>query len=164
MALFSKSTLTGATVSYFWHTIVLIQNYRFQAVKGACHSTGAMYATVGNTPRLFRYLREETILLLMFPGPHEPTQEQYNNLMEICVEHFKRLYNGIWFMYFVSLRMEFTLIPGVSFDVHGQDDPEIFHIQIGSDVSDLPASRKTSGLLACTSKYFMTINPLYSCG
>lgn len=45
--------------------------------------------------------------------------------------------------------------PGVLFDVHGKSEPEPFHVQIGSDVSDLPASRKTSGLLTYTSKYFM---------
>ncbi|KAJ6528864.1 hypothetical protein B0H19DRAFT_1214570 [Mycena capillaripes] len=73
----------------------------------------------------------------MFPGPHEPTAEQYNNVMRIVVRHFKKLYNG------------------VNFDIYGQAEPEPFHVQIGSDVSDLPASRKTSGLLACTSKYFM---------
>ncbi|KAJ7758619.1 hypothetical protein B0H16DRAFT_1313721, partial [Mycena metata] len=44
---------------------------------------------------------------------------------------------------------------GVPLAVHGKAEPEPFHVQVGSDVSDLPASRKTSGLLACTSKYFM---------
>ncbi|KAJ7434622.1 hypothetical protein FB451DRAFT_1063278 [Mycena latifolia] len=109
----------------------------FQAVKGACHSAGAMYLTLCNNPRRIRFLREDTSLLQMFPGPHEPTSEQYNNAMRICVEHFKKLYNG------------------VMFNVAGKKDPEPFHLQIGTDVSDLPASRKTSGLLACTSKYFM---------
>ncbi|KAJ7347668.1 hypothetical protein DFH08DRAFT_936539 [Mycena albidolilacea] len=109
----------------------------FQAIKNGCHSTGAMYATICNTPRRFRYLREETILLMIFPGPHEPTSEQFNNVMHICVKHFKKLYSGVFF------------------DVHGKDEPEPFHVQIGSDVSDLPASRKTSGLLSFTSKFFM---------
>ncbi|KAF7343039.1 hypothetical protein MVEN_01734200 [Mycena venus] len=109
----------------------------FQAVKGGCHSTGAMYATICNTPRSFRYLREETSLLMMFPGPYEPSSDQYNNVMEICACNFKKLYDGVFF------------------DVHGKDQPELFHVQIGSDVSDLPASRKTSGLLSYTSKYFM---------
>ncbi|KAJ7348718.1 hypothetical protein DFH08DRAFT_698508, partial [Mycena albidolilacea] len=43
----------------------------FQAIKNGCHSTGAMYATICNTPRRFRYLREETILLMIFPGHGE---------------------------------------------------------------------------------------------
>ncbi|KAJ7240680.1 hypothetical protein C8J57DRAFT_1085578, partial [Mycena rebaudengoi] len=48
----------------------------FQAVKGACHSTGVLYATICSTPRGICCLREETILVMMFPGPHEPTAQQ----------------------------------------------------------------------------------------
>ncbi|KAJ7696410.1 hypothetical protein B0H16DRAFT_1350491, partial [Mycena metata] len=106
----------------------------FQAVKNACHSTGALYATVCNNPRGIRFLREETSLLMIFPGPHEPTSDQYNNVTKIFTSN-----NSL----------------GMFFDVHGKDEPELFHAQIASDVSDLPASRKTSGTLACTSKYFM---------
>ncbi|KAF7347283.1 hypothetical protein MVEN_01483500 [Mycena venus] len=81
----------------------------FQAVKNACHSTGALYATICNNPRQIRFLWEETILLMMFPGPHEPTQDQWNNVMEICVKHFQKLYAGM------------------SFRVHGKDEKEPFH-------------------------------------
>ncbi|KAJ7208732.1 hypothetical protein C8J57DRAFT_1610075 [Mycena rebaudengoi] len=109
----------------------------FQAVKGGCHSTGALYMTLCNNPRSIQFLREETSLLLMFPGPNEPTTGQYNNIMKVVVNHFKRLYNGV-------------LLP-----VHGEVEPALFHVQISSDVSDLPASRKSSGLLTFTSKYFM---------
>ncbi|KAK7025800.1 hypothetical protein R3P38DRAFT_3316414 [Favolaschia claudopus] len=93
----------------------------FQAVKGGNHSTGAMYATVGNTPRSSRCLREETMLLIIFPGPREPTQEQFNNVMRICVKHFKSMYNGF------------------HLEVHGKPTPDLFHVQIGSDASDLIA-------------------------
>ncbi|KAJ7358085.1 hypothetical protein DFH08DRAFT_1042899 [Mycena albidolilacea] len=99
--------------------------------KNGCHSTGAIYATICNTPRRFQYLREETILLMIFLGPHKPTSEQFNNVMHICVKHFKKLYSGVFF------------------DVHGKDEPEPF------DVSDLPPGRKTSELLSFTSKFFM---------
>jgi hypothetical protein len=64
-----------------------------------------MYATICNNPRSIRYLREETILVMMFPGPHEPNQDQYNNLMEIPVKHFKKLYNGIFHFYPYSLHV-----------------------------------------------------------
>lgn len=50
---------------------------------------------------------------------------------------------------------EIDLYLGLEFNVHGKDEPEPFHAQIGSDVSDLPASRKTSGLVSFTSKHFM---------
>ncbi|KAJ7488716.1 hypothetical protein B0H11DRAFT_1620205, partial [Mycena galericulata] len=58
------------------------------------HSTGALYATICNNPRHIRNLREETILLMMFPGPFEPTSDQWNNVIDICVKHFQKLYNG----------------------------------------------------------------------
>ncbi|KAJ7051311.1 hypothetical protein C8F01DRAFT_1222141 [Mycena amicta] len=109
----------------------------FQAVDGACHSTGAMYMTICNNPRGIRYLLEETALIAVFPGPHEPTIDQYRNVMELIVARFKRLYNG------------------QIFRVFGQDEPEIVHVQIGTDISDLPASRRTSGLLSFTSTWFM---------
>jgi hypothetical protein len=53
-----------------------------------------MYATICNNPRGIQYLCEETMLLVMFPGPREPTQEQWNNVMDICVKHLNKLYNG----------------------------------------------------------------------
>ncbi|KAJ7751437.1 hypothetical protein B0H16DRAFT_1318064 [Mycena metata] len=110
----------------------------FQAVKNGCHSTGALYATICNNRRDIRFLREETSLLMVFPGPHEPSSEQYNNVLRIVVHHFKRLYNG-----------QFPLTSFLD------KEPELFHVQVASDVYDLPASRKTSGTLACTSKIFM---------
>ncbi|KAF7327332.1 hypothetical protein MKEN_00310800 [Mycena kentingensis (nom. inval.)] len=96
-----------------------------------------MYMTIGNNPRGIRYLREETALLMVFPGPKEPTQEQYNNVMELVFERFAALYQG------------------AEFEVHGKEEKAIVHVQIGTDVSDLPASRRTWGLLAVTSKWWM---------
>ncbi|KAF7314745.1 hypothetical protein MKEN_00948500 [Mycena kentingensis (nom. inval.)] len=109
----------------------------FQAVKHANHSTGAMYAAVCNNPRGIRFLCEETWLLMMFPGPQEPSQRQFNNVLKIATTNFKKLYNG------------------VDLKVHGSPERQRFNVALDHDVSDLPASRKTSGLLACTSKKFM---------
>ncbi|KAK0439175.1 hypothetical protein EV421DRAFT_1713692 [Armillaria borealis] len=67
---------------------------RFQAVKGGCHSTGALYITICNNPRTIRYLREETILALVLPGPHEPTLEQLNNVLVPLIRDLKNLYHG----------------------------------------------------------------------
>jgi hypothetical protein len=111
-----------------------------------------MYATICNNPRGIQYLREETMLLVMFPGPREPTQEQWNNVMDICVKHLNKLYNGEYFSKHCG-RPHCTL--GVYFKVYGKAECELFHAQLGSDVSDLIASRKTCGLLAVTSKWFM---------
>ncbi|KAK6996182.1 hypothetical protein R3P38DRAFT_3329647 [Favolaschia claudopus] len=39
------------------------------------------------------------MLLLMFPGPHEPNAEQYNNAIDVPVRHFKLLYNGLSYVH-----------------------------------------------------------------
>ncbi|KAL1740203.1 hypothetical protein HDZ31DRAFT_85553 [Schizophyllum fasciatum] len=97
----------------------------FQAVKNGCHSAGALYTTILNNPRGVRYLREETQLSMMFPGPHEPTLKQFNNVLREYKDDLALLYD------------------------------ELVHAMIHMDVSDLPASRKTSGLAACTAISFM---------
>ncbi|KAL1713956.1 hypothetical protein EV715DRAFT_210517 [Schizophyllum commune] len=111
----------------------------FQAVKGGCHSTGALYMTILNNPRSIRYLRESTQLTAVFPGPHEPTIEQQNNIMAIVVEDLHHLYDGI-------------VLP-----VHGGREA-VVHGQLFMDVSDLPASRKTNGLAGPTSNYHLCPN------
>ncbi|KAG1717310.1 hypothetical protein EDB19DRAFT_1840448 [Suillus lakei] len=60
----------------------------FQAVKGKLgyHSTGAFYAVICNNPRSIRYLPEETILIMVMPGPNEPSLEEMNYLLEPFVE------------------------------------------------------------------------------
>ncbi|KAL1741762.1 hypothetical protein HDZ31DRAFT_75965 [Schizophyllum fasciatum] len=112
----------------------------FQSVKNGCHSSGALYTTILNNPRSIRYLREETQLSMMFPGPHEPTLKQLNNAMREYKDNLAMLYNGI------------TLpVLGENGEVH--DAP--VHCLMHNDVSDLPASRKTSALAGCTSIHFM---------
>jgi hypothetical protein len=74
-----KSTLTGAVRSLLNNDPLVLNYKRFQAVKGGCHSTGALYATVSNNPGRIRVLWEETMLLMVFLGPREPTSEQFNN-------------------------------------------------------------------------------------
>ncbi|KAJ7073659.1 hypothetical protein C8F01DRAFT_1271383 [Mycena amicta] len=109
----------------------------FQAAKNVCHSTGALYGTISNNPRAIRHLREETILFALFPGPSEPTEEQFNNIMEFIVEQIKPLYDGRYF------------------DVYGKAEQEIIHVHVETDCSDLLGARKLSGLLSATSKWFM---------
>ncbi|KAG1725168.1 uncharacterized protein EDB91DRAFT_1254905 [Suillus paluster] len=104
----------------------------FQTVKGKSgyHSTGAFYAVICNNPREIQYLAEETILLMVIPGPDEPSLEQMNYLIKPFVER-------------------------VEFRVNGHEDPEVSHSHLYCNVSDLPSSRKTSGLQGHNSKFFM---------
>jgi hypothetical protein len=65
-------------------------------VKRNIHSTGALYITICNNPRVLQYLREETILALVFPAP-EPTVPHLNEALRLCVQDLKAPYNGEWF-------------------------------------------------------------------
>lgn len=58
------------------------------------YSCGAMYATILNNPRQVRFHREETILVCVIPGPHEPSLEQLNAVIEPFVEDMLVLGNG----------------------------------------------------------------------
>ncbi|KAJ7756554.1 hypothetical protein B0H16DRAFT_1538396 [Mycena metata] len=109
----------------------------FQAVKNSNHSTGALYMSLCNNPRDIQFIREETFLVIAIPGPSEPSLEQLNHVLVSFTNSMKRLYNG------------------AVFRVHGHQNPEVSHSQILSNVSDLPASRKTAGLPSHNSKFFM---------
>jgi hypothetical protein len=58
------------------------------------HSTGALYFVVLNNPRELRYRREETVLVMVMPGPHEPDQDQLNSILELFVNDLLELYQG----------------------------------------------------------------------
>lgn len=70
------------------------------------YSTGAAYLSIVNNPRAIRFLSEETILFAALPGPHEPTTEQLNNILELLVQKILQLYKGTSSLYlqFVRLR------------------------------------------------------------
>jgi hypothetical protein len=71
---------------------------RFQTIKGSIHSTGAMYATIINNPGAVRFLEEETILVCVIPGPHEPSLEQLNHIIEPFIRDVDTLYGGRSFL------------------------------------------------------------------
>ena len=63
-------------------------------MKRGSYSVGAIYLTVDNNPRSKRFLREETFLLAIIPGPDEPSLEQLNYILNLFIPDFKELYNG----------------------------------------------------------------------
>ncbi|KAF8590285.1 hypothetical protein K439DRAFT_1282211, partial [Ramaria rubella] len=50
--------------------------------KGSKHSVGAFYFTIKHGHCSVRFLQEETILVVVFPGSMEHSLEQLNYLME----------------------------------------------------------------------------------
>ena len=63
-------------------------------MKQGRYSVGAIYLTVSNNPHSKRYLREETFLLAILPGPTEPSLEELNHVLDIFVPELKELYEG----------------------------------------------------------------------
>ncbi|KAF8576758.1 hypothetical protein K439DRAFT_1655194 [Ramaria rubella] len=92
----------------------------FQASKGSKHSVGTFYLTIKNNHRSIQFLREETILVAVFPGPTEPSLEELNCLMEPFAADMLCLYNE-----------------------------ELVHTTLADHCLDLPASRKAGGLRGC---------------
>ncbi|KAG1819287.1 uncharacterized protein BJ212DRAFT_1496180 [Suillus subaureus] len=80
-----------------------------------------------------------TILLMVIPGPDEPSLEQMNYLIEPFVKSMLQLEKG------------------VEFRVNGHEDPEVSHSHLYCNVSNLPSSHKTSGLQGHNSKFFMCL-------
>lgn len=66
--------------------------------KRSSYSAGAIYATICNNPRAVRFLREETILVCIIPGPSEPSLEQLNYILEPLTEDISRLYSGMIYL------------------------------------------------------------------
>ena len=61
------------------------------------YSCGAMYVTILNNPLGKRFLREETILVCVIPGPKEPSLEQLNSVIEPFVDEMIELNCGACF-------------------------------------------------------------------
>ncbi|CDO77902.1 hypothetical protein BN946_scf184624.g1 [Trametes cinnabarina] len=105
--------------------------------KSRSHSSGAVYVTIVNNPRGIRFSREDTFLYCLIPGPHEPSFEQINELLKPFVDDMLELGNGM------------------HFDVWEQDDPALVHGSLWIQISDLPASRKVTGLRGVTAERWM---------
>ena len=60
----------------------------FQPYKHVQYSMGAIYLTILNLPR------ENTILVGLIPGPHEPRHD-FNTFLETLVEDLLKLWGGV---------------------------------------------------------------------
>ncbi|KAI0351281.1 hypothetical protein OH77DRAFT_1567406 [Trametes cingulata] len=117
--------------------VIMINIDWFRGLKRGKYSVGAIYATICNNPRTKRFLREETILCAVIPGPEEPSLEQMNSILEPFVTEACRMYHG------VDMR------------VPAEPGPIPTHLHVNIIAADLPGSRKSTGLRAHTSKLFM---------
>ncbi|KAI0691885.1 hypothetical protein C8T65DRAFT_538235, partial [Cerioporus squamosus] len=118
------------------------------------YSVGAIYATICNNPRAKRFLLEETILVAIIPGPDEPSLEQLNSVLEPFVLEARQLYSGKCVQdVYPSLHPDGHV--GSLMKLAGEKELSPVHVNVCILASDLPASRKTTGLKGHTSKLFM---------
>ena len=66
----------------------------FQPYKHLPYSLGAIYLTILNLRRGIRSKQENTILVGLIPGPHEP-QHDLNTYLEPLVADLLKLWNGM---------------------------------------------------------------------
>jgi hypothetical protein len=109
--------------------------------------------TCCNNPRGVRYLTEETFLIMVIPGPNEPTLEQLNKIMDRFISEMIQLYSGMCCSKQQVIVSDYAL--GHDFRVHGHENKFPVHSVLNTEVSDLPASRKLEGLASFSSKNFM---------
>ena len=120
------------------HSFAFVLNVDwFQPYTHTASSVGVLYLTVLNLPRKLRYKRENTILVGIIPGPHEP-KLNINSFLKPLVEEMLQLWNG--------LKMSVNTQSGVMENV-------IVKGAILCVACDLPAGRKTCGFLGHTANY-----------
>ena len=66
----------------------------FQPYKHVQYSMGAIYLTILNLPRGIRSNQENTILVGLIPGPHEPRHD-LNSFLEPLVDDLLKLWSGV---------------------------------------------------------------------
>lgn len=73
----------------------LILNFDFfQPYEHLSYSLGAIYMSVLNLPRESRFKQENTILVGLIPGPHEPSHD-INSFLKPLVDDLLRFWNGV---------------------------------------------------------------------
>lgn len=104
----------------------------FQPFKHTVYSVGAIYVSILNLPRDMRYKVNNTILVGVIPGPHEPSLHM-NSFLAPFVAELLQLWNGI-------------RLPS-AVDANGIVLPLNIHAALLSVVCDLPGLAKVAGFL-----------------
>jgi hypothetical protein len=98
------------------------------------HSTGAMFLSCDSLPREERLKPGNIINLGVIPGPKEPNFEQIYNYLDLAIDEFSSLYNGVKFTTFES-----------------PDCPVVVRAALLKIASDSPAARRIAGFLSHSS-------------
>jgi hypothetical protein len=67
----------------------------FQPFDGTIHSTGVLYAAIGNLPRDVRFKRNNILILGLLPGPDEVSLHKINHYLAPIIDELKSLWEGV---------------------------------------------------------------------
>ena len=67
---------------------------RFQSTREGNYSVGAGYIVLNNLPRHLQFLRENICLVLIMPGPKEPTDYALDQMLSPLIEELLELKQG----------------------------------------------------------------------
>ncbi|GET63382.1 hypothetical protein GLOIN_2v1786147 [Rhizophagus irregularis DAOM 181602=DAOM 197198] len=67
----------------------------FQPFDGTIHSTGVIYAAIGNLPRDVRFKRNNILILGLLPGPDEVSLHKINHYLAPIIDELKSLWEGV---------------------------------------------------------------------
>ncbi|RDB29932.1 hypothetical protein Hypma_014071 [Hypsizygus marmoreus] len=108
----------------------------YKSLKNSTYSTGVLWVSIDNLPRSIRFLRENTFLMMVIPGPHEPTTDQLQGLMTVFLEELRELEAGEYF------------------DVFGHEQKELVHVTMPFATNDTPARLAMGGFYSQNSDDF----------
>ncbi|GET53787.1 uncharacterized protein LOC105342819 [Rhizophagus irregularis DAOM 181602=DAOM 197198] len=67
----------------------------FQPFDGTIHSTGVIYAAIGNLPRDVRFKRNNILILGLLPSPDEVSLHKINHYLAPIIDELKSLWEGV---------------------------------------------------------------------
>ncbi|GBC13563.2 hypothetical protein GLOIN_2v1786147 [Rhizophagus irregularis DAOM 181602=DAOM 197198] len=67
----------------------------FQPFDGTIHSTGVIYAAIGNFPRDVRFKRNNILIFGLLPGPDEVSLHKINHYLAPIIDELKSLWEGV---------------------------------------------------------------------
>ncbi|TFK59244.1 hypothetical protein BDN72DRAFT_946510 [Pluteus cervinus] len=124
------------TINLDWYPV------RFGLV-GRPHSTGPIFVAINNLPRDERFLQMNVICAAITPGPHEPTLEQLNNVLEPVETDLQQLKQGKVDLCPLVCICTYCL-EGVCMEIHERDADMVYADALCTNC-DTPASRKCLG-------------------
>jgi hypothetical protein len=76
------------------HILTLTFSRSFQAFKNGKYTTNGVYLAINNLPFHLRTLIENIMLVIVMPGPKEPTAYEYDQMLKPLIDDLIKLEKG----------------------------------------------------------------------